>query len=57
VRAIVTGEAQDPGNFRRRFHRMLEDGIVEPAPGKRITASKPAAVYRFAGRGRSGRAV
>ncbi len=47
VRGIVTGEPQDPGNFRRRFQRMLEEGLIEQAPGKRITASKPAAVYRF----------
>jgi 8-oxo-dGTP diphosphatase len=47
VVATVTGEEQDPGNFRRRFHAMLEEGLVEQAPGKRVTASKPAAVYRF----------
>ena len=47
VREIVTGRAQDAGNFRRRFNRMLADGLIEPAPGKRITSSKPATVYRF----------
>jgi 8-oxo-dGTP diphosphatase len=47
VYAIVTGKPQDPGNFRRRFNRLLEDEIIEMAPGKRITASKPATVYRF----------
>ena len=47
VHTIVTGEPQDPGNFRRRFQAMLEGEVVELAPGKRITASKPAAVYRF----------
>jgi 8-oxo-dGTP diphosphatase len=47
AREIVTGRAQDPGNFRRRFQRMIDDGIIERAPGKRITASKPAVVYRF----------
>jgi 8-oxo-dGTP diphosphatase len=47
VHAIVTGKPQDPGNFRRKFERLLEDGIVEQASGKRITASKPATVYRF----------
>jgi 8-oxo-dGTP diphosphatase len=45
--AIVLDKAQDPGNFRRRFNRMLEDGHIEKAPGKRITTSKPATVYRF----------
>ena len=36
----------DAANFRRRFKRMLEDGVIEPAPGRRQTRSKPAAVYR-----------
>ncbi|MBX7114256.1 MAG: NUDIX hydrolase [Myxococcaceae bacterium] len=47
VHAIVTGLPQDPGNFRRRFNRMLDEGLIEKAPGKRITTSKPATVYRF----------
>jgi 8-oxo-dGTP diphosphatase len=47
VHAILSQKAQDPGNFRRRFTRLLADGVVEQAPGKRITASKPALVYRF----------
>lgn len=47
VHAVLTGKQQDPGNFRRKFERMLEDGVVEQAPGKRLTASKPALVYRF----------
>lgn len=47
VFAIVLDKAQDPGNFRRRFNRMLEDGLIEKAPGKRITTSKPATVYRY----------
>ncbi len=45
--ALVAGRELDPGNFRRRFRRLLEDRVVEPAPGKRITSSKPASVYRF----------
>lgn len=48
VHAVVTGEAIDAGNFRRRFQRMLEDGVVEEAPGIRITASRPAKLYRLA---------
>ncbi len=48
VHALLGGKPQDPGNFRRKFERLLEDGIIEQAPGKRLTASKPAAVYRFA---------
>lgn len=47
VYAIVLDREMDPGNFRRKFNRMLEDGVIERAPGKRITASKPATVYRF----------
>ncbi len=44
---VVTGKKVDPGNFRRRFQRLLDDGLIERAPGRRITPSKPAAVYRF----------
>jgi 8-oxo-dGTP diphosphatase len=47
VHAVLTGRPQDPGNFRRRVQRMIDDGLIEQAPGKRITASKPALVYRF----------
>jgi 8-oxo-dGTP diphosphatase len=37
----------DAANFRRKFRRWVEDGLVERAPGHRATARKPAAVYRF----------
>ena len=47
VYEVVKGAPQDPGNFRKRFLRMLEDGLLEVAPGKRITETKPAKVYRF----------
>lgn len=47
VHEVVKGAHQDPGNFRKRFERMVEDGLIERAPGKRLTASKPARVYRF----------
>lgn len=47
VYGIVLGKPMDPGNFRRSFNRWLEEGRLELAPGKRITTSKPAAVYRF----------
>jgi 8-oxo-dGTP diphosphatase len=47
VHAILTGKPQDPGNFRRRFERLIEDRVIAKAPGKRLTASKPATVYRF----------
>lgn len=47
VHEAIKGAAYDPGNFRRRFRRMLTDGVIAPAPGKRATASKPAQVFRF----------
>jgi 8-oxo-dGTP diphosphatase len=47
VHALLSGEPQDPGNFRRKFERLVDAGIIVLAPGKRVTASKPAAVYRF----------
>ena len=47
VHEVVKGVVYDPGNFRRRFQRMLTDGIIEAAPGKRVTVSKPAKVYCF----------
>ncbi len=47
VFSIVLDKEMDPGNFRRRFNRLLADGVIDKAPGKRITASKPATVYRF----------
>ena len=47
VHEAIRGETLDPGNFRKRFLRLLEDGVIEAARGKRPTASKPASVYRF----------
>jgi 8-oxo-dGTP diphosphatase len=47
VYEAVKGETYDPRNFNRRFRRMLSDGVILPAPGKRPTASRPAAVYSF----------
>ncbi|MBW2523854.1 MAG: NUDIX hydrolase [Deltaproteobacteria bacterium] len=51
VHEAIKGTTYDPANFRRRFKRMQTDRIIEQAPGKRQTASKPAKVYRFVGRG------
>ena len=48
VHETIGGEPLDPGNFRKKFLRMVEDGLIESARGKRATASKPASVYRFA---------
>lgn len=47
VHEAIKGHHYDNGNFRRRFKRMQTDGIIEQAPGKRLTGGKPAAVYRF----------
>jgi len=51
VHEAIRGEPLDPGNFRKKFLRMIDDGLIEPARGKRPTASKPASVYRFVRRG------
>lgn len=56
VHSIFSGAPQDPGNFRRKFERLLEDGVIEQAPGKRITVSKPATVYHFVARKKAVRA-
>ncbi|MBM4361864.1 MAG: NUDIX hydrolase [Deltaproteobacteria bacterium] len=51
VYSLLEGKPQDRGNFRRKVERLLESGVLEAAPGKRITSSKPARLYRFAPRG------
>lgn len=43
----VRGKRADPGNFRRRFERLIEDAVVARAPGKRVTTRRPATVYEF----------
>ena len=48
VHEAIRGEPVDAGNFRKKFLRMLEDGLITAARGKRATVSKPANVYRFA---------
>lgn len=48
VYETIKGEVYDARNFRRRFNRMVEDGIIEKAPGKRAAKTgRPAKVYRF----------
>ena len=47
VYEAIKGESYNPSNFRRRFQRMLTDGIIKEAPGKRTTRTRPAKVYRF----------
>lgn len=47
VYEAVRGESYDPANFRRRFKRWLDDGVIVRAAGHRTTARKPAPVYRL----------
>jgi 8-oxo-dGTP diphosphatase len=50
VYEAVKGTQYDAANFRRRFKRMLEDGTIIEAPGKRASGDKggrPAKVYSF----------
>lgn len=47
VHEAIKGQNYDPSNFRRRFKRQLEDGIIELSTGKRRTGARPAKVYRF----------
>ena len=47
VYEAIKGKDYDPSNFRRRFKRMQEDGLIVLAPGKRHTGARPAKVYRF----------
>lgn len=49
VHEAIKGTQYDASNFRRRFKRMVTDGVLEQAPGKRLTGGKPARVYRFLG--------
>lgn len=44
----LLGRTLDAGNFRRRFLRLVEDGVVAKAPGSRVTARKRAQVFRAA---------
>jgi 8-oxo-dGTP diphosphatase len=50
VYEVIQGKPLDPANFRRRVLRMVDDGLIERAPGKRITGARPARVYRFVAR-------
>ena len=47
VYEVIKGVTYDAPNFRRRFNRMLADGLLEEAPGKRLTNRRPAKVFRF----------
>ncbi len=47
VYEVLEGARLDPGNFRRRFMRMVDDGVLQESPGKRATGSRKARLYRF----------
>lgn len=47
VHEAIKGTTYDRGNFRRRFKRMLTDGVLRQAPGRRLTGGKPAKVYEL----------
>lgn len=46
---VVTGQAYDKSNFNKRFNRMIEDGVIVDAPGKRAPPGpgRPAHLYEF----------
>jgi 8-oxo-dGTP diphosphatase len=46
---VVTGQAYDKSNFNKRFNRMLEDGTIIDAPGRRAPPGpgRPAHLYAF----------
>ncbi len=46
---VINGHPEDKGNFRRRFLRMVDSGLLEQASGQRRTGRRPAKVYRFVG--------
>ncbi len=47
----VSGTAYDKSNFNKRFNRMIEDGVIVEAPGRRSLTGpgRPARLYAFAG--------
>ncbi|MCA9524299.1 MAG: NUDIX hydrolase [Myxococcales bacterium] len=47
VYEVIMGKPYDPGNFRRRFQRLIDDGVIAQADGRRITSARPAKVYHF----------
>jgi 8-oxo-dGTP diphosphatase len=46
----VSGTAYDKSNFNKRFNRMIEDGVIVEAPGRRSLTGpgRPARLYAFA---------
>jgi 8-oxo-dGTP diphosphatase len=47
VHETVKGVKYDRSNFSKRFKRMIEDGKLERAPGKRSTVGRPAQLFRI----------
>jgi 8-oxo-dGTP diphosphatase len=47
---VVTGLSYDRSNFNKRLNRLIEDGRLEVAPGRRPAPGpgRPADLYRFA---------
>lgn len=44
---VVQGTKLDDGNFRKKFKRLVADGIVEKLDATKATSGKPATLYRF----------
>jgi len=49
VYQAILAEELDAGNFRRHFRRLQADGVLVEAPGRRLTPTKPAKLFRFSG--------
>jgi len=47
VHEVIKGIRYDKSNFSKRFKRMIEDGKLVDAPGKRATDGRPARLYRI----------
>ena len=47
VHEVIKGVRYDKSNFSKRFKRMIEDGKLTLAPGKRATDGRPARLYRI----------
>lgn len=43
----VHGTKSDAGNFRRKFVRLVDEGVVRAAAGTRVTGRRPARVWTF----------
>jgi 8-oxo-dGTP diphosphatase len=50
VHEVLLGARVPTATFRRRFDRLLEDSVVETAPGRRITGKRSARVFTTSAR-------